>query len=126
MGIRTITLASRMVRTACHQFMPPSISEEAIMYVGMQAASEIHRTAMSFSPQRRSLGDVGAMSALQYGEEMMCRSSETSGMTRSCSSLVTFPLTPNPTPARGEGRKLASGIALHRVAQRFAEPLQYP
>ena len=28
-GIRTITLATKMVATACHQFIPSAMSEEA-------------------------------------------------------------------------------------------------
>src|SRR5437868_5207984 len=46
-GARTTRLPRKMVSTACHQFMPSSIIPEASMYVGTQAAMEIHRTAMS-------------------------------------------------------------------------------
>ncbi len=34
-----------MVRTACDQFIPPPISDEASMYVGMQADIEIQSAA---------------------------------------------------------------------------------
>ena len=57
-------LPRKIVATACHQFMPPSISPEASMYVGMHADMLIHSTAMSFMPQRRSASVVGAMSGL--------------------------------------------------------------
>jgi hypothetical protein len=30
-GTRTMTFPRKMVRTACHQFMPPPISDEASM-----------------------------------------------------------------------------------------------
>src|SRR5262245_22527920 len=57
-GMRTMTLPSKMVKIACHQFMPLplallSTSPEASMYVGMHAESEIHRTAISFNPHFR-------------------------------------------------------------------------
>src|SRR5206468_194797 len=67
-GTSTIRLARKMVRTACHQFMPPAISADARVYVGMQAARDTHRAAMSFRPQVRSAGAVGARSRLAYGE----------------------------------------------------------
>jgi hypothetical protein len=63
-GISTITLPRKIVSTACHQFIPPSISAEASMYVGMHADIEIQSAAMSFMPHLRSAADVGAMSRL--------------------------------------------------------------
>ena len=48
-GNSTITLPRKMVRIACHQFIPSSIMPEASMYVGTQADIEIHSTAMSRS-----------------------------------------------------------------------------
>ena len=59
-----MTLPRKIVRTACHQFMPSLISPEASMYVGMHADMLIHSTAMSFIPQRRPARLTGAMSAL--------------------------------------------------------------
>src|SRR5262249_25973697 len=37
-GIRTIVLPSRIVKSACFQFMPEAIRPDASMYVGMQCA----------------------------------------------------------------------------------------
>ena len=45
MGTRTIALPSRIVTSACHQLMPAAMSPDAIMYVGMQWAIEIHSAA---------------------------------------------------------------------------------
>src|SRR5437870_3140733 len=64
MGISTMVLPRKMVNTACHQFMPSLISEDASMYVGMQADMEIHSAAMSFIPHLRCARVVGAMSRL--------------------------------------------------------------
>src|SRR6185503_16854656 len=44
-GITTMTLPRKMVMMACDQFMPPPISDEASMYVGMQADIEIQSAA---------------------------------------------------------------------------------
>ena len=63
-GTRTIALPRKIVSTACHQFMPSAISDEASMYVGMQADIEIQSAAMSFVPHLRAERGVGAMSAL--------------------------------------------------------------
>ena len=63
-GTSTMTLPRKIVSTACHQFMPPSIRPEASMYVGMQADMLIHSTAMSFMPHRRPARGTGAMSWL--------------------------------------------------------------
>src|SRR5437660_281206 len=70
-GTSTMRLASRTVRTACHQLMPPAIRAEASVYVGMQAARATHRAAMSHRPQVRCPGAVGAMSRLEYAEFAM-------------------------------------------------------
>ena len=45
MGTSTMMLPSRMVKSACHQFMPCVMRPEASMYVGMQCAIEIHSAA---------------------------------------------------------------------------------
>src|SRR6059058_4169707 len=45
MGTRTMVLPRRIVRSACHQFMPPLISAAESMYVGMQWAMEIQSAA---------------------------------------------------------------------------------
>ncbi len=45
MGTRTITFPMRIVPSACHQFIPAEMSPDAIMYVGMQCAIEIHSAA---------------------------------------------------------------------------------
>jgi hypothetical protein len=57
-------LPRKMVSIACHQFMPPSISDEASMYVGTQADMAIHKAAMSLRPHLRSAQVVGARSGL--------------------------------------------------------------
>src|SRR5262252_7216325 len=67
-GTSTMMLARMMVSTACHQFMPSSISDEASMYVGTQAAMATHSAAMSRSRHLRWAADVGARSGLKYGE----------------------------------------------------------
>src|SRR5262250_994722 len=70
-GTRTMTLARTMVSTACHQFMPSSISDDASMYVGTHAAMAIHSAAMSRRRHVRWAADVGARSGLKYGEIWM-------------------------------------------------------
>jgi hypothetical protein len=50
---------------ACFQSIPCSIMLEASMYVGMQAESDIQKTAKSFVPQLRSSIRVGAMAWLK-------------------------------------------------------------
>src|SRR5215470_1162527 len=67
-GTRTMMLARTMVTTACHQFMPSSISDDANMYVGTQAAMATHRAAMSRRRHLRWAAVVGARSGLKYGE----------------------------------------------------------
>jgi hypothetical protein len=54
-----------MVSTACHQFMPSSISDDASMYVGTQAAIATQSAAMSRRRHLRWAVDVGARSALK-------------------------------------------------------------
>src|SRR5262249_34854947 len=63
-GISTTTLPRKTVTTACHQFMPPSMSDDASMYVGMHADMDTHSAAMSHRPHFRWARVVGAMSAL--------------------------------------------------------------
>src|SRR5215471_5338527 len=67
-GTRTMRLARTMVSTACHQFMPSSIRDDASMYVGTQAAMATHSAARSRRRHVRWAVDVGARSGLQYGE----------------------------------------------------------
>src|SRR5215469_1139839 len=67
-GTRTMMLARTMVSTACHQFMPSSISDDASMYVGTQAAMATHSAAMSRRRHLRWAVVVGARSGLKYGE----------------------------------------------------------
>ena len=64
-GIRTIVLPRKIVSTACHQFIPSTIKDEASMYVGMQADIETQSAAMSFMPQRRWSSGVGSRSGLE-------------------------------------------------------------
>jgi hypothetical protein len=45
MGTSTIVLPRRIVRRACHQFIPLVMRPEASMYVGMQWAMLIHSAA---------------------------------------------------------------------------------
>src|SRR5262245_41250319 len=44
-GIKTIVLPSRIVISACHQFIPALINPDESMYVGMQCAMLIQRAA---------------------------------------------------------------------------------
>src|SRR5262245_14661059 len=67
-GTSTMMLARTMVSTACHQFMPSSISDDANMYVGTQAAMATHSAAMLRRRHVRWAVDVGARSGLKYGE----------------------------------------------------------
>ena len=53
-----------IVRTACHQFIPSAISDDASMYVGMQAHMLIQRAAKSPTPHFRPARDMGAISLL--------------------------------------------------------------
>src|SRR6516225_9241367 len=57
-----------MVSTACHQLMPRSMSDEASMYVGTQAAMLTQSTAMSRARHLRRSGGTGARSGLLYCE----------------------------------------------------------
>src|SRR4051812_47455233 len=68
-GISTIRLPRKMVRTDCHQFIPPLTSDEASWYVGMQADIEIHSAAIDHTDQFRWYGVVGARSAFHSGED---------------------------------------------------------
>src|SRR5438132_12233028 len=61
-------LPRKMVSTACHQFMPVSMSDDASMYVGTHADMLIHRTARSRARQVRSVAGTGARSRLKYAE----------------------------------------------------------
>src|SRR5262249_22090074 len=70
-GTRTMKLARTMVSTACHQFMPSSISDDANIYVGTQAAMATHSAAMSRRRHVRWAMVVGARSALKYGEAVI-------------------------------------------------------
>src|SRR5690349_18217544 len=71
-GTSTIRLPRKTVRTACHQFMPPPISDEASMYVGMHAAREIHSAAKLAVPHFRPAAGTGARSSLY---SRLCRTS---------------------------------------------------
>ena len=64
MGKRTMTLPTRMVTSACHQFMPAPMSPDASMYVGMQWAIEIHSAAYVYVDHVRLSIFVGARSSL--------------------------------------------------------------
>jgi hypothetical protein len=64
MGTRTIALPIRMVSSACHQFIPVPMRPDAIMYVGMQWAIEIHSAAYVYVVQVRFSSVVGARSWL--------------------------------------------------------------
>ena len=57
-------LPRAIVRTACHQFIPSEIKDEASMYVGMQADIDTQSAAMSRVPHFRPVIGTGAMSAL--------------------------------------------------------------
>src|SRR5690349_7826148 len=72
-GTSTITLPSRIVRSACHQFIPTAMSPPAIMYVGMQCAMEIHSAAKLYVLHVRSVSGTGARSGLKSGLSTMSR-----------------------------------------------------
>src|SRR5579859_583804 len=60
MGARTIVFPTRIVRSACHQFIPVPMRPDASMYVGMQCAIEIQRAAYVYVDQVRRARRVGA------------------------------------------------------------------
>src|SRR4051794_9639580 len=64
-GTSTIALPRKTVRTAWYQFMPPSMSDDASMYVGMHADMLIQRAAIDQADQVRCAGVVGARSGLE-------------------------------------------------------------
>src|SRR4249919_3288677 len=64
MGTRTMRLARKIVKIAWDQFIPPSIREEASIYVGMQADMEIQRAAKLPARHFLSSGGTGARSSL--------------------------------------------------------------
>src|ERR1700746_2123307 len=74
MGIKTIKLPRKTVRMASHQFMPPPISEDASMYVGIHADIEIHKAAKLASPHFLRSHETGARSSL-YSEPARAASS---------------------------------------------------
>ena len=63
-GTSTIMLPTRMVSSACHQFIPALIRPDASMYVGMQWAIEIHSAAYVYVLHVRFAICVGARSSL--------------------------------------------------------------
>ncbi len=63
-GTSTIVLPSRIVTSACFQFMPCAMSPDASMYVGMQCAIEIHSAAKLYVDQLRRAIGTGARSWL--------------------------------------------------------------
>src|ERR1017187_8794056 len=66
-GISTITLPSRMVSSACHQFIPWIIRPLASVYVVITTLMPIQSAAMLYVLQVRRSGVVGARSGFQYG-----------------------------------------------------------
>src|SRR3954467_3045145 len=90
-GTSTIMLPKKTVRTACHQFIPPSMSEEASMYVGMHADMLTHSAAMDQTDHVRCTGVGGARSAFH--------SAPRSGMAVESS---TAPLVASPLPRWAE------------------------
>src|SRR4029077_11864129 len=74
MGIKTIKLPRKTVRMASHQFMPPPISEDASIYVGIHADIEIHKAAKLASPHFLRSHETGARSSL-YSEPARAASS---------------------------------------------------
>src|ERR1019366_480101 len=76
-GISTMTFARKIVSTACHQFMPPLMSDDASMYVGMHADMEIHSAAKLNMPHLRRACATGARSALN--SRLCSMSASTSG-----------------------------------------------
>ena len=64
MGMSTMQLPKKIVSTACHQFIPWSMRDEASMYVGTQADKLIHNTARSRVLHLRPVAGTGAMSEL--------------------------------------------------------------
>src|SRR5436309_5467306 len=64
-GTSTIVLPRKTVRTAWYQFIPPSISDDASMYVGIHADMLIQSAAIDQADQVRWAGVVGARSGLE-------------------------------------------------------------
>ena len=63
-AITTIAFPKKIVSTACHQLIPPPISDDASMYVGMQADIEIQSAAMLPIRHFRRPKGTGARSEL--------------------------------------------------------------
>src|SRR6201987_5060538 len=74
MGIKTIKLPRKTVRMASPQFIPPPISEDASIYVGIHADIEIHKAAKLASPHFLRSHETGARSSL-YSEPARAASS---------------------------------------------------
>ena len=77
-GTRTIVLPTRIVTSACHQFMPALIRPDASMYVGMQWAIEIHSAANVYVLHVRFAIFVGARSSLKSAGSSRTTSSASS------------------------------------------------
>src|SRR5262249_14473170 len=120
-------LPRKMVLTACHQFMPRSMSDEASMYVGTQADMLIQSTARSRAVHLRRSGGTGATSGLMYAEvatsggSVLASPGDASAAARvagGCSFIVrpwsqrTKPLPLTPSPRRG-GEPDCSSPSLH-------------
>src|SRR5262252_2970527 len=86
-GTRTMRLARTMVSTACHQFMPSSIRDDASMYVGTQAAMATHSAAMSRRRHVRWAVVVGARSGLKYEEAEISSCGSTRTPAKAASSV---------------------------------------
>jgi hypothetical protein len=63
-GTSTIVLPSRIVNSACFQFIPCAMRPEASMYVGMQCAIEIQSAAKLYVVHVRFAIGTGARSSL--------------------------------------------------------------
>ena len=63
-------LPRKIVSTACHQFMPPPMSDDASMYVGMHADMETQSAAKLPTRHLRCAEETGARSALKSRLEL--------------------------------------------------------
>src|SRR2546428_10553707 len=66
-GMRTITLPSRIVTIACHQVIPCDIRPDANVYVVITTLIPIQSAAMLYVDHVRRSSDVGARSGFQSG-----------------------------------------------------------
>src|SRR5258708_13929 len=85
----TIRLPRKMVRIACHQFMPPPMSDDASMYVGMQADMEIQRAAKL--PRRHLRREAGTGARAEVERVLFCSSTNWRSVNSFASAFIGWP-----------------------------------